>query len=136
MSRLDHIQITDKKSSSTAEPVYSTLSLTRKLEDLGFLVFPLMESKFIWNPLDHQMILEGYRQLIEKKPEIKNSLLWLDLEGTMLDFQCREDEDGLKLHILISNIFKQFEVNSKQAMFKNHQKCIRFCISIKTTFVG
>ncbi len=136
MSRLDNIQITDKKSSATAGPTYSTLSLTRKLEELGFLVFPLMESKFIWNPLDHQMILEGYRKLIAQKPELKNSILWLDFEGTILDFQCGGNEDGLKLHILISNNFNQFEINTKQAMFKNHQKCIRFCISIKTTFVG
>ncbi len=136
MSRLDHAQITDKKNSPTAGPIFSTLNLTRKLEELGFLVFPLMESKFIWNPLDYQMTLEGYRKLIVRKPEIKNSILWLDFEGTILDFQCSDTEDALKLNNVISNIFNQFEINSKQAMFKNNQKCIRFCIITKTTFVG
>ena len=135
MTRIDDIE----KNNTTQvkkEPVFSTLHLVNTLENIGFIVIPLIDVREKWNPMQFHLVADSCQKCTRDKPAFAGSVLWLDLEGIILDFQCEKDQNSTAIEELISQYFGHFEIESKQVNFKNNIKCLRFFMSIHSRDVG
>jgi hypothetical protein len=133
MSRFEEIEngLTQAISERTRIPNYSTLSLVSSLERLGCVVFPFSDLRVTWTAENHQFILQGCEVFTHRYPAVGNIVVWLNLDGIVMDLHCEAEQDAFAVKTYIEKAFVGCDINSLHGIYKNGKKTLRFLITFK-----